>query len=194
MLTPIGEIKVRDEFDKEVVREVVLEHGYENWGNIQIRKTVIDCGAHIGSFSKLALSKGAKVISIEPEPSNFELLQLNAPEAIHINKAISHSQSFLNIHPERNELHKLSNHGLPIETITLDELITEPVSVLKMDIEGAEYEALYNCHKLDMVSQITMEYHNGLSKLGKLLIFLENKGFKFGWIGGQNFGHLQVVK
>lgn len=39
---------------------------------------VLDIGAHIGVFSRLALSKGCKhIIAYEPEPSNFELLTKN---------------------------------------------------------------------------------------------------------------------
>jgi len=38
----------------------------------------LDVGAHIGVFSRLALSKGCKhIIAYEPEPSNFELLTNN---------------------------------------------------------------------------------------------------------------------
>jgi hypothetical protein len=38
----------------------------------------LDLGAHIGVFTSMALSAGAKVVAVEPEPCNFDLLSQNA--------------------------------------------------------------------------------------------------------------------
>ncbi len=38
---------------------------------------VVDVGAHIGRYTLIAARRGAKVIAIEPEPSNFSLLKEN---------------------------------------------------------------------------------------------------------------------
>jgi FkbM family methyltransferase len=195
MHTPIGEIITRNTYDEDVVKEVIIDHGYERWGNIEITGKVLDCGAHIGSFSALALSLGCTVTAVEPEPHNFALLEMNAPGATLINCAISNNptEKFY-VDPERSELNKIAEDGITVDCVTLDQLITGYIDLLKMDIEGAEYDALYTCHRLKYVRQITMEYHNGLGKLGKLCSFLEKNGFKFGWIGGQAFGHLQVKR
>jgi hypothetical protein len=41
---------------------------------------VLDIGAHIGVFSRYAISEGCtRIISYEPEPSNFDLLSQNLP-------------------------------------------------------------------------------------------------------------------
>lgn len=195
MLTPIGEIIVRNSWDEAVVKEVVLEHQYENWGEIKIEGTVLDCGAHIGSFTKLALSHGCKVTAVEPEPGSFKLLEINGKGATLINKAITNEKEIhLWVDSERGELNKIASEGLLVKGITLDELITEPIDLLKMDIEGAEYDAIYSCTKLSMIRQITMEYHNGMGKLGGLMDFLAENGFEFGWVGGGVWGHLQCKR
>jgi FkbM family methyltransferase len=198
--TPYGDIKIREnflEFDKEVVNEVILEHRYEHWAELEIRGTVLDCGAHIGAFSFLALSqsKTRKVIAVEPNPFTFKLLKQNAPKAILINKAITNEKYvYISDFQDRPELNKLSEVGIKVKGITLDELITEPINFLKMDIEGAEYDAFYSCNKLDMVEQISIEYHNGGTKLAQLIIYLESCGFTMKWIGGQDFGHVQFSR
>src|SRR5208283_2488621 len=55
-------------------------------------KTVIDIGAHIGSFTRLALRMGAKkVIAVEASPMNYEYLIRNTKEyknCITINAAV----------------------------------------------------------------------------------------------------------
>lgn len=193
MKTPIGEIVTRDQYDEEVVKEVIIDHSYERWGGIKIEGTVLDCGAHIGAFSALALSNGCTVTAVEPIPSNFALLEINAPRANLINRAITNEQFVhMYVDPDRNELHKIADEGIEVGGISLNELLAHPVDLLKMDIEGAEYDALLTCRRLKWVKQITIEYHNGLGKLGKLCTFLDHQGFEFGWIGGQAFGHLQV--
>lgn len=195
MQTPIGPIKIRNSYDEAVVVEVINQLGYERWGDIKIEGTVLDLGAHIGSFSALALSRGCKVIAVEPEPSSFALLKINAPGAIHINKAISNKKHVnLYVDPVRSELNKIADHGIRVEGISLDDLITEPIDVLKIDIEGGEYEALTTCTKLNMVRQITMEYHYASETLGTLLNVLKSNNFELTWIGGSDFGKLQMKR
>lgn len=202
MNTPIGEIKIRNQFDAEVIKEVVLDRGYERWGNIEIKGNVLDCGAHIGAFTRLALSypEVKKVIAVEPDPENFKLLQENTKgykNVTLINKAISIETSpILKIDPERSELNKLVNYGegLLVDGVTLNELITEPINLLKMDIEGSEYDAFLYLHptKYKLIEQITMEYHNGGHNMAKLILKLKEYDFEMVWIGGQDFGHIQL--
>ena len=197
MQTSFGEIKIRNKFDEEVIKEVIEERAYEHWGELKLEGTVLDCGADFGAFSFLALAQPEvkKVISVEPNPNSYKLLVQNTPNAIHIEKAISNKEFvYISDNKERPELNMISDSGLIVGTTTLDKLITEPIDFLKMDIEGAEYEAFYSCTKLDLVKQISIEYHNGGTEMAKLLIYLESLGFKMKWIGGGVWGHLQLSK
>jgi FkbM family methyltransferase len=47
------------------------------WFQAEPDDIVVDVGAHIGRYTLLAAANGARVIAIEPEPTNFALLERN---------------------------------------------------------------------------------------------------------------------
>lgn len=47
------------------------------WFRVRKDDVVVDVGAHIGRYTLMAATRGAKVIAIEPDPSNFVLLRTN---------------------------------------------------------------------------------------------------------------------
>ena len=59
--------------------EMTMQRDYESGGaQIHPGDTVIDGGAHIGVFTRYALQRGAaRVIAIEPEPTNIACLEAN---------------------------------------------------------------------------------------------------------------------
>lgn len=201
--TVAGDLYIRNEYDRKVVKEVIDDHEYERWGEIAIQPAmnVIDCGAHIGSFTRLALAHQAYVLAIEADDENFEMLLKNTEGYNHLKllKAVlwnGKPTRFLK-DSERGELNKVSKKGILMPTITLDQVVThfkmEQIDLLKMDIEGAEYEVLYNFKQLDKVKQITMEWHYGSTKMAELIIFLEKNKFKTVWEGGNgDWGKLQL--
>lgn len=204
--TSVGTMYVRNDWDKAVIHEVIENDEYSRWGNIIINPgdMVMDCGAHIGSFTRLALSLGAKVLAIEADRDNFEMLKLNT---IGYNNLILYNAiiydgkpvPFLK-DPERGELHKIAAVSPDIfPSTTLKRIIKqfkiEKIDLLKMDIEGSEYEVLYHFKQFEIVRQISMEWHYGASNMAKLIIFLEKKGFKTVWLGGNgNWGKLQMKR
>jgi FkbM family methyltransferase len=123
---------------------------------------VLDCGANVGSFARLALKDGAaKVIAIEPAPENLECLRRAFPKEIADGrlvlypKGVWHKEDMLlmNVDPGNSAADsfvlqqkdaKPSAVKLPLTTI--DKLVAElgldRVDFIKMDIEGAETNAL----------------------------------------------------
>ncbi len=120
---------------------------------------VVDCGAHIGGFTRVALQAGARlVVAIEPERANLEAFRRNlGPELKQgrvrlIEKGIWNTSGKLPLHVshtgDSHSMVVLQSGGMEetIEVTTLDALVTEMklprVDFIKMDIEGAERNGL----------------------------------------------------
>ena len=136
-------------------------YGDENTG---VRKgdIVLDCGANIGTFTRTALERGAKtVVAVEPAPENLECLRRTfAPEiasgrvivydkgvwdkedvmTLHLHEDNSAADSFL-IKGKEGEEHTVQAKLTTIDKM-VEELKLERVDFIKMDIEGAEPNAL----------------------------------------------------
>ena len=122
---------------------------------------VLDCGAHIGVFTRVAIAAGAKlVVAIEPAPRNLECLRRNmAPEiasgrVVVIAEGVWNEKGTLPLHMDpansagnsllTGEKPRPVNIEVPLTTIDLlaQRLKLERVDFIKMDIEGAEQNAL----------------------------------------------------
>ncbi|MBO3460279.1 FkbM family methyltransferase [Aetokthonos hydrillicola] len=116
--------------------------------------TVLDIGANVGLFSillsRLVGSKG-KVISFEPLPRNIDFIkkhiQLNKIENIAIySAAISDKNGVMkfNTSPYNAQGCLAESGDLEVSVMTLDSLkdLNPPVSLVKIDVEGAEANVL----------------------------------------------------
>jgi FkbM family methyltransferase len=127
---------------------------------------VIDIGAHIGTYSILAAEKVGdigKVISVEPEPRNYEQLKKNIElnkfkNVITKNMALSDHEGleklYLNI--DNSGGHSLTfqkdkNSYINVTVKTLDNLIEElnlkKIDIIKIDAEGSEIPILKGAEK-----------------------------------------------
>jgi FkbM family methyltransferase len=205
----VGDMFVRNQYDIEVIREVIDQDQYRRWGEITINEKdiVIDLGAHIGAFTRLALDCKANVIAVEGDHENFEILKNNTKGFnVRLLEAIvfDGNDVVFRKDQERGELNKVILNGVSttkdiVKSITLDNIVDlfklKKINLLKLDIEGSEYEVLYNFKNLDIVEQITMEWHYGTSQLAILILDLEKRGFKTVWLGGNgDWGHLQLKR
>jgi FkbM family methyltransferase len=136
---------------------------------------LIDLGACLGSFSKHFRSqyKNSKIILMEPSKSNFPKIEIDDENTKKIFGAISSKKEKLIF---REDPRSEQNGSLlfdyfegveyEVETYTLDELIEpfETVDLLKMDVEGAEWDVLLNCsdETLNKIKQLTVEFHDFL--------------------------------
>ena len=120
---------------------------------------VVDCGAHVGAFSDRAFREGAsKVIAFEPDPIQIECLRRNfAPEIeagkfVLIKKAVWSDVGTTTFHIGAGNsgtgsvVEQPADSSLEVELTTIDRVVRElrlpRVDIIKMDIEGAEREAL----------------------------------------------------
>jgi FkbM family methyltransferase len=157
-------------------RELILDRIYERGGvnfNSGLR-TVVDAGAHAGIFSLMASQWADRVVSIEASQVNFDLLKLNI-DRNHITNIDPRHRALWSKSGERldleangdsgdrrvNDQARSDERGNRVESISLDDLIKEigPIDLLKIDIEGAEYEAFRACTRLSSISAIVGEMH-----------------------------------
>ena len=138
-----------------------------------IPNTIVDVGAHIGMASILFALKypTARIIAIEPEPSNFAALVRNTAPY----KTITPIQAALwredgevtlgasNAHP-KGAFQIIENGRQRVRAITMDTLMRETriasIDFLKVDIEGAEIEVFGSCPWIRNVQVIAIELHD----------------------------------
>ena len=170
---------------------------------LNANETFVDVGANVGAYTlKIASdykSKGIKVIAIEAHPANYKALckniDINKFTNIHaINKAVSdhkgivtmYERKFLKrIQPEWYTIHEtFSGHQLDkrysieVESDTLDAILDNyKVDFIKIDIEGAEVEALKGAtNTLDRLRKIIVEIHE--NNFDKVKHILEDHNFE----------------
>jgi FkbM family methyltransferase len=117
---------------------------------------VIDVGAHIGTFARRALAQGAsRVISIEASPATAESLRRNLAEPIQAGKssvfenAAWSSKGTLKFYTGGNMGDTTMDRGgreITVRSDTIDSIVEglglTRADLIKMDIEGAEVDAL----------------------------------------------------
>ncbi len=121
---------------------------------------VLDCGANVGVFTRKVLDHGAgKVIAIEPAPENLECLRRNFKNEIAAGKVVVYAKGVwdrddvleMNIDPQNTAgdsfvIQRKGSHKISLPLTTIDKLAAElalpRVDYIKMDIEGAEPNAL----------------------------------------------------
>ena len=134
---------------------------------------IVDVGAHIGMASILFALKypAARIIAIEPEPSNFAALIRNTAPY----KTITPIQAAIwredgevtlgasNAHP-KGAFQIVENGRQRVRAITMDTLMGETgihsIDLLKVDIEGAEIELFESCPWIKNVQVIAIELHD----------------------------------
>ncbi len=132
-------------------------------GEREVRRgdVVLDCGANIGVYVRVALAAGAKqVIAIELAPENIESLRRNLESEIRDGRVVIYPKGVwdkddfltLNVDPNNSAADSVvmrpekAHEGPRVPLTTIDKLVAElkleRVDYIKMDIEGAETNAL----------------------------------------------------
>ena len=132
---------------------------------VQAGDIVLDCGASDGDFTREALQAGAKlVVSIEISPAAQECLRRNLAEPIATHRAIVYPKGVwdsdgtlrLNVSDSNFAANSVvlrpegSHTDVEASLTTIDKIVSElglpRVDFIKMDIEGAEINALSGAH------------------------------------------------
>ena len=148
---------------------------------------IIDAGANIGMTSIYFANKykNAKIIAIEPEEENYELLKTNTknyPNVIAVKAALWNTSGEISLFDTG-----LESTGFMVETnasaiklgtknmkhltqaITVDEIMRDykidSIDIIKIDIEGAEKEVFESCNNwIDKTKCVIVELHERMKK------------------------------
>jgi len=142
--------------DLEALADTAIEilSGVYEYGSAVIRPgdIVFDMGCNLGTFTRLALDRGAsRVISFEPQPFYQQCIRKSFAKEIAEGRVTVVEQPLWS---EKKTVHfagaslvgHIADEGIPMQTVTLDEVVSllnlPGVDFLKADIEGAERHAL----------------------------------------------------
>lgn len=165
---------------------------------------IADLGANVG-YSSIYFARNfpeALIVAVEPDLSNYALLCENTrsyPNVRPINAAVwKDNRSNLGIVNPTDDRWAIrvgqveSDQGA-VPTITLEDVQAlnpgRPIDLLKMDIEGAEYEVFAegDCHWLDRVGTIMIELHDRLRPGCSHAFYQQINRYTYAqWIVGEN--------
>ncbi len=165
----------KDTSDEFVVKEVFS--GEYNKLQITEDDVIVDFGLNIGMFTAFALKKGAKKIySYEADAENYELachnMELNEFDKSRYelnNLAVIGNDDptrEFSINVKKNKgahslLHKRGRDVTQVSCININKVLKEyRPTIVKMDIEGGEYECLKALESFDGVREFIMEFHH----------------------------------
>jgi len=166
--------------------------------------TIIDIGAHIGLYTlKAARLVGlhGKVIAIEPNPENYEILKLNMKinslsNILPIRIAISNKNTIKKLYiPKysanasfnRNYIESIGNSiekTIEVRTMKLSDLIEKlklsHIDLIKIDVEGEELNIVKELIESDIIRNIDkliIEVHKNIINQMEITNLLEGQGY-----------------
>lgn len=159
--TPAGRYWVPADAPADLLPILLAQQKRSIYGSIHPGEVVIDCGAHVGTFTRTALAAGVGlVVAVEPAPDALECLRRNLASAIATGKVIL---SPMGIWDSEGALTFWINPGngdagdsfvsrapgaraVQVPVTTIDALARDlrlpKIDVIKMDVKGATERAL----------------------------------------------------
>ena len=165
-------------------------------------RLIVDAGANTGAAAVFFKTKypQAKVVSIEPEPANFRMLQKNVENLSceTIQSAVWSRKTILQLDYSEGaecavmtaERGQDSGTGA-VPTVTIDELVDKygSIDILKLDVEGAEFQLFESAAPawLEHVQVIMIELHDRYVPGCSRRFFRAVEGFPEEAVRGENF-------
>jgi len=174
--------------------EILHERQYQVRSALPERPTIVDAGANIGVAALWFLGQypGAKLICVEPDLSNFLLLQANfdAFDSVILEQvALGAADESVTLHlAAHGAMHSVVDDGpaigtLSVSQIRLDTLMDrhciEQIDLLKLDVEGSEFDCVRGLgDRLVDTKVIVGEFHERLVDEGAFYGYLDGYGFR----------------
>lgn len=191
---PMGKYFKKSKDDTEIVHEVeckldkksgmyyrpgtsdkkMIKESRDDYPKVECKdKVVLDLGANVGGFTKIALDQGVKkIVAYEPDDFNFEMLEINIRDdrATLVKAAViatddDHIEFYLNgsgnsacsgsVLKKRNAVDVKR-----VNAVNFKKIVEEhKPDLIKMDVEGAEFELLEDYDIPEYVKEIAIELH-----------------------------------
>ena len=201
MLLPCGPYSVRVNDGPNFFmqyKDIFVNHIYR-FETASAAPVILDCGGNIGMsvlYYKL-LYPDARITTFEPDPSVFGYLKDNMArhgmtDVELVQAAVCGREGTLTFHSDGKYASNLASETAPLEEgwtkhrvpcVRLSSYLTAPVDFLKINIEGADWEALADSgERLRLVNEMVIEYHHlpGLPRtLHNILDLLDRQGFEY---------------
>ncbi len=194
-----GPLRFQDRKSLLTILEEIIVNGEYHFRTTLEKPVVIDAGANVGLATYYAkrIGQAHKVVCFEPNPESHALLSENVTLSKFENVEI-HQAAVSNVDGEA-ELYlpqdaplagslapRAGTDGLvktTVKTMRISPFLEEPISLFKLDVEGAEAEVLEECEgQLHNVENLFCEVHpvagETPSLLNRTLEILERTGFR----------------
>lgn len=178
------------------VNEIIIKNIYQFKASNE-SPIIIDCGSNIGMsviyFKRLY--PNSKVFAFEPDPTLFAMLSTNISnfsfDSVELNQAaVWINEDGIDFRTEGGHSGRISDNKddkgiVVVPSIRLKNLLVsfDTIDMLKMDIEGAEADVLFDCGKLlDKCEHVFIEYHSRHDKkqeLHDILKLFSDMGFRY---------------
>ncbi|MBD5096029.1 MAG: FkbM family methyltransferase [Lachnospiraceae bacterium] len=186
----------------------MCEGNYDSYYDLDIlqcdeNEVIVDLGAYNGDSAIDYIKnyqKYKRIYCYEITKSTVALLTENLKDYTNIeirNKGAGATNDIMYVSSSEassaNTATKEDNVGIPIEMVSIDEDISEPITLIKMDIEGAEQSALTGCrrHIIEEHPKLLIcVYHNNedIYKIPRMItemrddykLYLRSNGLQYG--------------
>ncbi len=165
---------LRHDFDRAVWRSVYLENEYGLSDDVT-GACVLDVGANVGAFARLAAERGACVTAFEPDAGNLEVLSANVRHLLSSRVVVvpyavlaeaGKARLYKGDDPAGYTLFGPHGAGEEVAAWSFDRAVKKALSywlrgaidVCKIDAEGAEYEIVERAN-LSAVRELLIEFH-----------------------------------
>jgi len=175
--------------------EVLVVDGWNDFEATTGRPLILDCGANIG-ISVLNYKRrhpNARIIAFEPDPQIAPVLRRNlerngAADTEVVESAAWISDGEVRWFSEGADGSRVVADGVDapnvssVHTVDLRRYLEQPIDLLKIDVEGSEYDLVAHIAPcLGVVDQLIVECHvmsSEVARLGSLLTILTDQGFQ----------------